>query len=641
MNALLIVPILLPVITGCFCLVSPWQKLREFFALLGTLLTSAGALAILLEGGLRLQTPWINLPYLRIDFDFFAYHFNGFVLLACSLFGLLITVYSLKQMQSNAHLKAYYTYLLWTVGFANGAVLSNNLIVFLIFWGLIAIMLYLLINIGGTGAQQAAKKSLIIVGGSDFLMLLGVILVWRLAGTLTMSQITIPVKGGLSTFAFILLMSGAIAKAGAMPFHSWIPEAAEVTPTPVMAFLPAALDKLLGIYFLTKICLDLFANTQVMNLVLLAIGAVTIFLSVMMGLMQDDAKKMLGYFVISGAGYMVLGFGTGNLTGTAGGLFYMMSSVLWTPCLFLAIGSVEYRTGITKLDDLGGLARSMPLTFATTLVAVLAISGIPPLNGFASKWMIYQGIIDLGKSGDKLWFIWLLISMFGSALTLAIGVKLIHSVFGGGFSKKMESKFIREVNPWMLTPTVILSVLCVLFGIFAQFPLKYGIGPVLRMEFSGFGEPIHLLGMWSPTLATLLLLSSLLCGAIIYRLGNIKSVKEGEIFVGGEPIDQEEVRIPGTHFYDTIESTGFLRYLYAKGKKRTFDLYKWGRKIIKIFALGLYNGVDRLIDRFYDGIQTITFSSSEVFRKIHTGILTTYILWVLVGITVLLFVLMK
>jgi len=519
---------------------------------------------------------------------------------------------------------------------ANGAVLSNNLLLLLMFWGMVAIMLYLLIRSSGTHAEKAAQKSFIIVGGSDFLMLLGVLLVWRLSGSLTMAEITIPIKGGLSTVAFILLMVGALAKAGAMPFHSWIPDAAEVAHAPVMAFLPAALDKLLGIYLLVRMTLDIFVLDNSMKILLMSLGTITIIAAVMMALIQKDLKKLLSFHAISQVGYMVLGIGTGTMLGIAGALFHMLNHAIYKCCLFLCAGSVEHRTGTTQLEKLGGLSKTMPVTFIMCAIAALSISGVPPLNGFVSKWMVYQGVIDAGGS---IWPVFLIAAMFGSALTLASFVKVLHSVFLGNKPKEISES--KEVELSMKVPMIILAFFCVFFGVFAQFPLKYLIGPVLGIEFSGFGETIHLSGIWSPTLATLLLLLSLACGFIFYRLGNIKRVKEGEIFVGGEPIDDEEIRIPGTHFYDTIESTGFLQILYEKGKKRAFDLYEWGRRVVKVLAFILYHGVDRMIERFYDWIRIVSLELSEYFRKAHTGILTMYFIWFLVAITVLLLILMK
>ena len=160
----------------------------------------------------------------------------------------------------------------------------------------------------------------------------------------------------------------------------------------------------------------------------------------MMALVQHDLKRLLGYHAVSQVGYMVLGIGTGSPVGIAGGLFHMLNHAIYKSCLFFGGGAVEKSAGTTDLENLGGLARSMPVTFGTFLVASLAISGVPPLNGFASKWMIYQGIIESARGGGHLWVLWLVAAMFGSALTLASFMKVVHAVFLGQPSRCARPK---------------------------------------------------------------------------------------------------------------------------------------------------------------------------------------------------------
>ena len=186
----------------------------------------------------------------------------------------------------------------------------------------------------------------------------------------------LPLNSALSIFAFILLAIGALAKAGAMPFHTWIPEAAEKAPLPVMALLPASLDKLLGIYFLYRICLDffhLYPNSG-LSLLLMLVGSFTIIAAVMMALVQHDLKKLLSYHAVSQVGYMVLGIGTGIPLAMAGGIFHMLNNAIYKTSLFLGAGSVEEARKTTQLNRLGGLARVMPITFITFFIAALSIS---------------------------------------------------------------------------------------------------------------------------------------------------------------------------------------------------------------------------------------------------------------------------
>ena len=236
-------------------------------------------------------------------------------------------------------------------------------------------------------------------------MLLGIILIWLKVSSetsilsLSMDRISIPLVGGVAIGAYLCLAIAAFAKAGAMPFHTWIPDMSKTTPTSVTAFLPGSLDKLLGIYFLARISMNLFVMNEAMCLVLLIIGAITIIGGVMMALVQHDMRRLLSYHAVSQAGYMVLGIGTGNPIGIAGGIFHMLNNAIYKYGLFLSAGAVEHRAKTTALDKLGGLARVMPITFVTCVIAALSISGIPPFNGFVSKWMVYQGVIEMSGSG--------------------------------------------------------------------------------------------------------------------------------------------------------------------------------------------------------------------------------------------------
>jgi formate hydrogenlyase subunit 3/multisubunit Na+/H+ antiporter MnhD subunit len=116
-----------------------------------------------------------------------------------------------------------------------------------------------------------------------------------------------------------------------------------------------------------------------------------------MALMQHDYKRLLGYHAVSQVGYMVLGFGIGTAIGFAAGLFHMINHAIYKSGLFLAAGAIERQTGKSDIGDLGGLSKVMPVTFAAAIIFAMSISGVPPFNGFASKWMIYQGIIDFGR----------------------------------------------------------------------------------------------------------------------------------------------------------------------------------------------------------------------------------------------------
>ncbi len=638
-SSLLLYPIVLPLIGGVLCFLIPTRKVKEAISIGISLIVFILALLIFSSDKIVFACPW--LPYLGINFSLQSYKFSSFILLFVTLFSFLISLYSARFMAGKPRKREYYSYLLLTCAAAVGAVLAANLVVFLLFWGILGVLLYAFLSLG---SSRLATKGFFIIGAADFALILGALFLYKLSGTLVMGEIqSLPVTSGLAVASFVLLMIGAIAKAGAIPFHSWIPDAADEVPAPVMAYLPASLDKLLGIYFLTRICLDffkLFPNTS-LSILLMFIGSLTIMVAVMMALIQHDLKKLLSYHAISQVGYMVLGIGTGIPLGIAGGIFHMVNHAIYKSCLFLGGGSVEHNVKTTDINRLGGLAKFMPVTFITVLIAALSISGVPPFNGFFSKWMIYQGVVEGGKlSGSSLWIIWLLAAMFGSALTLASFVKLIHGTFLSSESdevkKKLSKEKIKESPLSMLFPMVVLAGLCVVFGVFAyQVPLKLFIFPSVPH----LSPPGLWIGWWQPGLTTILIILGIIVGFIIYLIGKVRKGRVSEVYIGGETVSSE-MRVSGVDFYDTLRDFIGLRRLYEAAEKGTLDIYRGMLSFAKGIGYFLW-AMDRLADLFWRGLSRVVLLVGKGCSLAHTGVLHTYLAWYLLGLAILLLVFLR
>lgn len=534
-----------------------------------------------------------------------------FMLMFAGLFGLLIALYSLKSMAQSGNFNIFFAALFLTLGGSAGILLSGNLLFLLIFWEIVTASLYLLITTGGKNSNFAATKSFAMIGASDAALLLGVLIVWVLSGTLSISGIQLTTDSALPIIAFLLLMVAAITKAGAMPLHSWLPTSGQYAPVSVMALLPAAIDKLLGIYLLVLIVRQLFVvNSEALKLVLTIIGAATILIAVMVAMVQHNLKKLLSYHAISQVGYMILGIATGTAVGIAGGVFHMLNNAIYKSCLFLGAGTVEQQAKTAELDKLGGLGRKMPITFIASLIAALSISGIPPLNGFVSKWMVYQGVIDMGANQTgvtaTLWPIWLVAAVFGSALTLASFVKVIHSVFLSRLPEKLNN--IKEASYLQTSGMIVLAFLCVVFGVFYYLPLKSFIYPALDID---FGTAIF--GNWDSVLATALMIFGIVLGLVILLIALIsRTVREVPTWTCGEVQDNEDMIIPGTAFYKTVSSMNGLKQLYYGQEKGYFDPYNQSGKV----GLGL----------------------TAYLRYLHSGILPRYLTWLTLGLLIVLFI---
>ncbi len=545
------------------------------------------------------------------------------VVIGSAAFALLVTIYSLRAMAGNYWEGKFYAYLTWALGGACIVGLAGNLLVLLVGWELVTLMLFLMLNQGRDNAKAGAAKTYGILGFADACLLLSIALLAAMEGgtanlSLTSGPVGVTTMGPAGYVVYVLILIAALAKAGAIPLHTWIPSAAEEAPASVMALLPAAMDKLLGIYLLAVVSLRLFTPDHTMQTVMMIIGAVTILAAVLMAMVQHNLKKLLSFHAVSQVGYMVLGIGTGTTIGVIGGLFHMINNTIYKCNLFLMSGAVRRAGGTDEIEDMGGLARMLPVTFVCGAISAAAISGVPPFNGFVSKWLIYQGTLELANK--PLAVTLLVVAVFGSALTLASFVKVMYSAFLSPAPKgaTYPAGGVRE-SVLMAAPMVVLAAACVVFGLWPQLIINRILEPAIAGA-STTGQPITTLqgtvragtiGLWNPTLATGLILIGVLLGMIWVWIsrGKVRVVRP---FLSGEvpsPTD-DRFRVPGTHFYETIQKMPVIGPLLAQAQRGAMDLYHW---------CGRYG-------------QTLI----NVLRAQHTGLVNLYVAWCLIGFIVIL-----
>jgi len=608
MNPLLL-PIFLPLIAAPL-IPALSQRIPKFRELTGIFVSIAVFIASV---SLFRETAAYTVPWAGFGFDFTLriYPFAAFILCAISGFAVLVSLYSSVFMQSKPNADWYWFSFLITLGFANGVALSDNLVLLLFFWEGLLVTLYLFLALAreNTECKATAMKALIINGVADVLLMVGIGITGCLAKTMSMSSIAVAplqISGwGLAGFLFMAL--GAMAKAGAIPFHTWIPDAATDAQLPFMAYLPAALEKVLGIYLLSRVCLDLYSlnGSPAMKIILMTIGAVTILVAVMMALVQSEYKRLLSYHAISQVGYMILGIGTGVPAGIAGGVLHMINHAVYKSCLFLTGGSVEHRTGTTKLAELGGLAASMPVTAICFVIAAASISGIPPFNGYFSKELIYKGALDTGYT------VFFIAAELGSLLTLASFLKLGHSVY---FGKKPEATPEVKEAPWqMLLPMGVLAGICVIFGFGAKLPITLLIEPSLAGTLSAVPE--HLYGFHFDKL--FLLVFAVIAAALLNHWFGVRS--------GGSPQKASE----------HIHHAPVLGTAYTLAEARVFDPYDQGMTLTFFLGRGLYV-LDRVFDFLIDTLPTaITEYGALLVSKFHTGFYGYYLAWIMAGFILL------
>ncbi len=590
--------IALPLVASALVLLIPtrWKSIKglvSFTVALVTLLISI----LIYRNNFSFSFPWIGFG---LDISLRLYPFSAFIVTAAQGFAVLVSLFSIKFMEGREHEGQFYSYLLITLGLTSGAVLADNLLLLLFFWEGLLLVLFGMIAVGGKEAFRSATKAFIINGVTDLCMMSGILLAGYLAHTFIISKMNLPATG-LGALAFVLIMIGAISKSGSMPFHTWIPDAALAAPLPFMAFVPGAIEKLIGIYFLTRITLDIFKLSagSTLSVLLMWIGGLTLLFAVMMALIQKNYKRLLSYHAISQVGYMILGVGTAVPIGIIGGLFHMINNAIYKSGLFLTAGSVEKQTGTTSLEELGGLGRKMPITFICFLITALSISGVWPFNGFFSKEYIYDAAIGKG-------LIFYVMAALGSFFTAASFLKLGHAAFLGKLQERNQK--IKESSVSMLIPMIVLAAFCIFFGLYNSVAVKI-FEPIVQASYTG--KETHFIFNISPMLAAIT--GIILALAVLNHLLGVKLGKDG------------------LHASDHIRNAPIISWIYTKAEKRWFDPYEIAMKLLKVFSAILL-WIDRRVNWISDVFMVkVSYSIGSAIRRVHLANYPVYLIWGILG----------
>jgi len=360
------------------------------------------------------------------------------------------------------------------------AVVARAALPFLIAWEVMAVAAYLLV-VFEHERREVRRAGMIYVVATHVgtLLLFALFAIWA-GGTSDLSFHALAAHppfsagGGGMILAVALIAFGL--KAGAVPFHFWLPEAHAAAPAHVSALMSGVVIKM-GIYGLLRTIVLFGAPPPWWGWVVLALGGVSGVLGVVWALAQHDIKRLLAFHSVENVGIILLGVGAGALgvayghpliavLGFAGAALHTLNHALFKSLLFLAAGSVIHATGTREIDRLGGLARPMPATTATFLIGSAAIVGLPPLNGFVSEWVVYQALLRGASAGDAMQFAGLAVVVLAliGALALACFVKVIGVVYLGAPRHALGTD-ARESAGGMIRPLVGLATACVVIGL--------------------------------------------------------------------------------------------------------------------------------------------------------------------------------
>ncbi len=412
-------------------------------------------------------------------------HLSAFFLLILGVLSFSASLYGISYMgiyrrDTRLYNFSYPLFLLFMLL----TLLSQNLLWFIIFWELMTLFSQFLVAFEGNekAVDAAFKYFCMTKAGADFMLLAIIIMIVKTAGTGDYSGIARFLPQYLShhsaeTYAIAAgMLLGLGVKAAMVPLHSWLPDAHPEAPSNVSALLSGVMIKL-PVYMMFLVFLKFLPLREGIGLGIALMGTLTLFFGTMYALRQTDSKKLLAFSSIGQIGYIILSFGAGLYllsTGNAflgaialmASLYHTINHAVFKGLLFLTAGSVIYRTGSRDLDYLGGLAKAMPITALTALVGALSIAGMPPLNGFVSKWMIYVSTIPT----PTVLSLFGIFALFMSSVTTAYLVKYFTAIF---IRPPLEEINVGEVPLTMWIPQGILAFTCLLFGVYPKLPLNF------------------------------------------------------------------------------------------------------------------------------------------------------------------------
>jgi hydrogenase-4 component B len=443
------------------------------------------AVQVLLGGtAVQLRFPW-SMPFgeFFIELD----PLSAWFLLPTLLLSALSAVYGVGYMrlwQGRRSLgPVWFFYCLLVLGMML-VLLARNAVLFLIAWELMALASFFLVMFEHERESVREAGWIYLVAthlGTAFLLAFFLLLA-RETGSM---DFTVWAAKGvhaneLAGILFLLAVVGFGTKAGFMPFHVWLPEAHPAAPSHVSAVMSGVMIKT-GIYGLLRAFTFLGAPQLWWGWGLIGIGLTSGVLGVLFALAQHDLKRLLAYHSVENIGIITLGLGVGLLgmsaglpvlivLGFGGALLHVVNHALFKGLLFLGAGAVLHGTGTREIDHLGGLLKRMPWTAVTFLIGAVAISGLPPLNGFVSEFLIFLGAFKGGVSTVGAIAVPLLALIAGLALIGGLAVACFTKAFGVVFLGEPRSERVshaHEVDWTMRLPMLILAAGCVLIGLFA------------------------------------------------------------------------------------------------------------------------------------------------------------------------------
>jgi len=466
--------------------------------------------------GEAVVTRLVWLPEWGLDL---AFRFDGLGLLFAILIlgiGQLIILYAAYYMPMKDNLGRLFGLLLAFAGGMLGVVLSENLLLLVVFWEITSLTSFLLIAYkSDADARIAARMALAVTGGGGLALLAGVLLIGRIVGSHDLTDVLaagdLVRADPLYPVVLVLVLLGAFTKSAQFPFHFWLPNAM-AAPTPVSAYLHSATMVKAGVFLLARLYPTL-SGTDLWFVLVSGTGAFTMAYAAYVALLKHDLKGLLAYSTISHLGLITLLLGLETPLSSVAAVFHIINHAIFKASLFMAAGIIDHEAGTRDMRRINGLFRFMPITATLGIIAAGSMAGVPLLNGFLSKEMFFtEAVAQPALAGYG--YVLPVFATVAGILSVAYSARFIHDVFFNGQPVNLP-RTPHEAPRWLRVPVEILVALCLIVGLAPQF----SVGPLLQAASTatlGGAPPAYKLAVWHGFNLPLVMSIVALVGGLLY-----------------------------------------------------------------------------------------------------------------------------
>ena len=423
-------------------------------------------IAAIIDGEvLSVRISWISELGLGLSFILDGFSLS-FALLVTGI-GAMVFFYAQAYMKKYSGTDRFLFFLTLFSGAMLGMVLSENLIQLFIFWELTSVLSFLLITFfhEKEEARKAAFQSLYITAFGGLSLLAGIILLGTIPESYSLndwiSSSEAIRESELYLPGLLLILLGIITKSAQFPFHFWLPGAMQA-PTPVSSYLHSATMVKAGFFLLAKLN-PVLGGTPEWMYIISSIGVITMFMGVYFAITKTELKSVLAYTTINALGVLVLLMGIDTKLSIKAALLFLFVHALYKATLFMVAGLIDKKAGTKEFSGLGGLARTMPLTFAITLLSALSMAGIPPMLGFLGKELIYEAKVQLPGISSII----LVVGVAANILLVAVSLNFVYRIFLAPRTNKNPAPK-EDRKSWLLLAPVMLAILSLTFGLFPK-----------------------------------------------------------------------------------------------------------------------------------------------------------------------------